>query len=106
MKFKPGDKVLITKPKDIREGPAWMPEMDCWHGKIVTLRKIDMCSRWWITEETENWSFEERWLSLADAGAHCSKCRNHAPFANPSPSFVCWECKNYPHYRSVAEEDL
>lgn len=38
----------------------------------------------------------------AVGGCHCKKCGNHFPFAEPNQddgTLVCWNCRNYPHYK-------
>jgi hypothetical protein len=41
-------------------------------------------------------------LISAHTGYHCKKCHNHFPFAEPNQpdgTMICWNCRNYPHYK-------
>jgi len=64
-KFKPGDRVVITKPEDTNEAPYWAePEMDAFVG-IATV-KAAMRDKFRIYEDDGEWEYGNQWAELAE----------------------------------------
>jgi len=58
-----GDRVRITKNPELpKRYPYWVPEMDKYKGKVITLESRDTDHRdcWSIEENT--WIFSKRWF--------------------------------------------
>ena len=65
--FKAGDKVFLTKPKDVWEGPSWNDRMDEYLGREVTIDNyINDEGRLRIKEDDHSWVWYEPWLTLAE----------------------------------------
>jgi len=58
--LKPGDKVIIIKPEDIRERPYWLEEMDHFHGVVDTV--VVVTPRFVQTRNSEGFCFNKKWL--------------------------------------------
>jgi len=64
MMFKKGDMVKITKPKNTKEHPVWIDEMNRYDGKVVTLELpvYDGVKLWSMCE----YNFSTKWLELVN----------------------------------------
>lgn len=66
-KFKVGDKVRISlNPSYPDRSPYWVPKMDEFKGKIVTLSKRDSSGNFEIEEDKNiiKFTYNERWFEL------------------------------------------
>jgi len=59
-RLKPGDKVIIIKPKNTKEAPGWFPSMDHFHGVVDTI--VVVTSRFVQTRNSEGFCFNKKWL--------------------------------------------
>lgn len=79
-KFKVGDVVYATKPKDVNQAPHWLANMDKLEGVPLTVVSVD--DEYPPTCECNspladvNWSFHQDWLSKEPPAAQ------YRPFAN------------------------
>lgn len=64
--FRPGDKVLITKPTDEREGPSWTIRMDEHDGQVRTIENIRSKEHGYYSLVEATWTFDSRWLTLIE----------------------------------------
>lgn len=63
-KFKVGDVVIMSRPKDISELPTWVPGlMDEFHEREVVVRRYS--SAGYIQIEESGFFFNENWATLA-----------------------------------------
>ena len=61
MIYKPGDEVIIIKPKAIPEGDIlWEPEMDEYINKKMTIKKINR--NHYIFKEMKEYGWREEWV--------------------------------------------
>lgn len=60
MKFSPGDKVIVHKPKE-ESRPHWNLKMDEFDGVILTL---DSFTNYWWNVKENRWGYAESWLEL------------------------------------------
>jgi hypothetical protein len=72
-KFKVGDVVYATKPKDCSQPPVWVHEMNSLQGKALTVEKIEGKT---VGVEESIYSFHPDWLSKEPPAAQ------YRPFAN------------------------
>lgn len=54
-----GKKYRVIKPEDINEYSRWVPEMDKYDGKIVT---IDYCEKKLVRIVNDGWHFSSKWF--------------------------------------------
>ena len=59
--LKIGDRVLVTKPDDVKESPGWYPAEDPFHNQVHILN--EQLGLDWATEESEGYYFSEKWLT-------------------------------------------
>lgn len=63
MHFNAGDKVLIVAdPPRFEDDPGIRPEMEKYFGKVVTISEKKCPGLWGIQEDSNKWSWDERWL--------------------------------------------
>jgi len=66
VKFKVGDKVKITLPEDVDDGPGYNFDMEdflCRHRQRLTLNAKTINSSWWrCVEDNSVWYWDERWM--------------------------------------------
>lgn len=63
MKFKVGDWVIITKPRDLIKSPGWNPYMDDLLYRPVQIEKFIPEYNWY---KVKQWALKEEWLTLAE----------------------------------------
>ena len=66
MKFKVGDKVKITLPEDVVDGPGYNFDMEDFlgrHRQGLTLNAKTINNSWWrCVEDNSAWYWDERWM--------------------------------------------
>ena len=66
MKFKVGDKVKITLPEDVDDGPGHNFDMEDFlgrHRQRLTLNAKTINNSWWrCVEDNSTWYWDERWM--------------------------------------------
>lgn len=86
MTFRPGDRVLITKPIDIDQLPHWAAAMNVYDGARATITGIDLVSGWVrLTLSPGNpygdepFYFHQDWLTHTGALARCAVMETELP---------------------------
>lgn len=75
--------------------------------EAVAASSLDVEYRYRYTDGA--WTEERRVLRDLEpsppSGVSCTECHEHCPYQE-DPNYICWNCRNYPHYRSSCHDDV
>lgn len=111
-KFKVGDVVYATKPKDVAQHPTWDSHMDKTAGVPLKVVRVDNsdCIHFCEVDKNTGWFYHEDWLSKEPPAAQYRPFANDEEYAPHFDRKVLRAHNRYPHekgcYRIAAYDEI